>query len=80
MINGDWISVDERVPEIGELVLIWYEYFRYGEYNSKYPTYGIGYYAGVWGGPDDLGDNARVLYWKPLPEVPEGEKHGVQKC
>lgn len=72
-MNGEWISVDERVPEFGELVLIWYEYYRYGDHNSMYPTYGIGYYVGVWGSPDDLGDDARVLYWQPLPPKPNKE-------
>lgn len=41
---SEWIPVTERLPEEGEEVLIWYEYFRYGSYNDMYQTYGIGYF------------------------------------
>ena len=31
------------MPEDLEKVLVWYEYFRYGEYNCMFETYGIGW-------------------------------------
>ena len=37
-----WISVEARLPENGEYVLCWYEYFRYGNYNRLFQTYEIG--------------------------------------
>ena len=69
-----WIPVTERLPEDGDVVLCWYEYFRFGEYNRMYRTYGIGYYInGMWGGDVSSGRNTKVLAWMPLPEGPEEE-------
>ena len=69
-----WIPVSERLPEDGDVVLCWYEYFRFGEYNRMYRTYGIGYYInGMWGGDVSSGRNTKVLAWMPLPAPPEVE-------
>ena len=71
-----WIPVTERLPESLVPVLCWYEYFRYGNYNCMYQTYGLGYYFrdGFWGGEVSNGHNTRVLAWMPLPEPPKGEE------
>lgn len=70
-----WISVNDRLPEDGENVLIWYEYFRYGSYNRMYKTYEIAYqYNGIWSGVNPLGQKARVFAWMPLPEPPKVEQ------
>ena len=73
-----WISVKDRLPEDGEDVLIWYEYYRYGSYNRMYTTYEIAYqYNGHWAGAGaSLGQKSRVFAWMPLPEPPKGEKDG----
>lgn len=69
-----WVPVTERLPEDGDVVLCWYEYFRFGEYNRMYQTYGIGYYInGMWGGDVSNGQNIKVLAWRPLPDGPEVE-------
>ena len=69
----EWITVTERVPEEYELVLCWYEYFRFGSYNRMYQTYGIGYYFrdGMWGGEVSNGRDCKVLAWMPLHEPPK---------
>lgn len=70
-----WVPVTERLPENGDVVLCWYEYFRFGEYNRMYRTYGIGYYIhGMWGGDVSNGRGVKVLAWIPLPDGPEVER------
>lgn len=71
-----WIPVTERLPEEGVWVLCWYEYFRFGDYNRMFQTYGIGYYFrdGMWGGEVSNGQQAKVLAWMPLPKAPADDK------
>lgn len=63
-----WIPVESALPEEGEEVLVWYRYWRYGEYNNWYYTYGIGYqYNDNWSVIDG-GIRTTVFAWMPLPE------------
>lgn len=75
-----WILTDAKLPPDGQDVLCWYEYFRFGEYNRMYQTFGIGYqFNGNWGGEVAQGQKAKVLAWMPLPEPPKmdgGAGHG----
>lgn len=75
---SEWISVKDKMPEDGVDVLCWYEYFRYGDYNCMWRTYGIGrcFYK-MWSGEVANGTRARVIAWMPLPEPPEGEENGL---
>lgn len=69
---NEWVSVEDRLPENYTDVLCWYEYFRYGDYNRMYQTYGIGYCInGQWGGEVSNGTKCKVLYWQPLPAPPD---------
>ena len=75
-----WIPCSERLPENGQDVLCWYQYFRYGNYNRLWQTYGIGFqYNGNWGGEVSTGRDTKVLFWMPLPEPPKegGYRNGL---
>lgn len=70
--RGEWIPVSERLPEDMQRVLIWFEYYRYGDFNCMYQTYGFGYVCdGKWS-PFINGETGwqdyRVIAWQPLPE------------
>ena len=70
--NGEWIPVSERLPEDMQRVLIWFEYYRYGDFNCMYQTYGFGYVCdGKWS-PFINGETGwqdyRVIAWQPLPK------------
>ena len=72
-----WISCKGRLPEAYTDVLVWFEYFRYGDYNRLYQMYGIGNYCAKydsWMINYETGwRKLRVLAWVPLPaEYREG--------
>lgn len=67
-----WIFAHDMLPPNGEDVLCWYEYFRYGEHNRFFQTYGIGYCInGAWCGEVSVGTACNVIAWMPLPEPPQ---------
>ena len=72
-----WIPVTERMPVEYVDVLVWFEYFRYGNYNCLYQTWGIGDYSeeyGSWMVNHESGwRKLRVIAWMPLPEPYEGD-------
>lgn len=68
----EWFSADVQLPEDGVKVLVWFEYYRYGDYNRMFQTYGLGYAVdGRWS-PFINGETGwqdwRILAWMPLPE------------
>lgn len=73
---SEWIGAKDRLPDNGKEVLCWYEYFRYGDYNRMFQTFGIGCCInGHWCGEISNGTKCRVLSWMPLPEPPKEVAH-----
>lgn len=71
-----WIPVTVRLPKDYEDVLVWYEYFKYGEYNRMVQTCDVGYYISEfnrWGGV--TGQKVRAIAWMPLPEPYKEDDH-----
>lgn len=82
-INGvssaqQWIPCSERLPEEYVDVLVWFEYYRFGEYNRMYSTYGIGDYDAEydkwWINHESGWRGLHVFAWMPLPEPYKGEE------
>lgn len=70
--GGGWISCEERLPEDGVDVLVWYEYFRYGDYNRLFQTTEISFaHNGKWSGfvnGQSGWNQLSIIAWQPLPE------------
>lgn len=71
-----WIPISEKLPEDHVDVIVWFEYFRFGNYNRLYQTWGIGDYSekyGSWMVNHESGwHKLRVIAWMPLPEPYQG--------
>ena len=67
-----WIPVNDRLPEKGKQVLIYYEYYDYfDKCTSK--VYGVDYVDGGffnWHGCWPTRGRAHVIAWTELPELP----------
>ena len=72
-----WVSVKHELPKNNEEVLVWFEYFRFGEYNRLFQTWGIGEYFknyDTWMINHETGwRDLRVIAWLPIPEPPDSE-------
>lgn len=75
--ESKWISCEDRLPEDMETVLVWFEYFRYGDYNRPYQTYGLSYtFRGDWSGfvnGSSGWHGLKIFAWQPLPDRPSVE-------
>ncbi len=70
--GGGWIPCKDRLPEDGVDVLVWFEYFRYGEYNRLFQTKGISHtFDGKWSGfvnGSSGWNQLKIIAWQPMPE------------
>lgn len=71
---NEWISVEERLPENDDEVLVWYEYFRYEDLKHLEQT-GIARYIStsnrfVFKDYTEC-SAAKVLYWATIPKPPK---------
>lgn len=73
-----WIPCSEKLPEEYVDVLVWFEYYRFGEYNRMYSTYGIGTYDAEydkwWINHESGWRDLHVFAWMPMPEPYTGEE------
>lgn len=71
---GGWIYCGDgkNLPEDGVDVLVWFEYFRYGEYNRLFQTKGISFtHNGKWSGfvnGQSGWNQLSIIAWQPMPE------------
>ena len=66
----EWIDANKQIPDDCITVLIWFEYYRYGDYNCMYQTFGLGYTIdGKWS-PFINGEtgwrDAHIIAWQPI--------------
>ena len=68
--TSPWISVDERLPDITDEYLVWFEESEEYEAHAGVVFYDNDYADGGW----DCGAARRVSHWKPVrPPGREGE-------
>ena len=69
---GKWTPYDKIKPPKDKEVVVWFEYFRFGDYNCKFQAYGIYDEAH----PEFINSQCgwldlRIIAWMPLPEPPK---------
>ena len=73
---SEWISVEDRLPEEGQKVLVSFIWFESRERGNAVLLYG-NYDDHNWRTADDgseLDYSVLVTHWTPLPEAPECSK------
>lgn len=80
--QGEWIDANKQIPEDCITVLIWFEYYRYGDYNCMYQTFGLGYTIdGKWS-PFINGEtgwrDAHIIAWQPIEPYEADMRGGAE--
>ena len=66
-MDNSWISVEERLPEHGALVLVWHKYLERAfvcQWDDR---------ADIWLSEKFTFSRKTATHWMPLPEPPKGE-------
>lgn len=71
--NEEWISVEERLPPIGEKVLCYYKEKTNGRHEEEGISFAL-YYGGNRLIVLDQHAFAHVIAWMPLPKPPKEEE------
>ena len=76
----EWISVEERLPENDDNVLIWHRFCTYegNEYKEDYDIARYDQHFKMWLG-QNIDEGSQVLYWMPLPKPPKEKRDGQTK-
>ena len=64
MSKKDWVSVDERLPEVGVMVLVVIDLDGSHQYDTDYLEEN-----GTWRYADYMED--KIVAWCPIPELPQ---------
>ena len=77
MTEGEWISIDDRLPDTGELVAVIYgdsrvTLARHIKTTTNRASSPWGFQYG-WKSPDESCKLHDVTHWQPLPKPPERE-------
>lgn len=73
-LDDSWTKVEDDLPDEFEEVICYYEYYRSGDYNCMWRTYGVGFMSKLdgkvfWNG-DISGLKLRVIAWKKFNRYP----------
>ena len=74
--DGEWLPYDNaHRPAIEQECIVWFEYYRYGDFNCKYQTMGLMTYPheGIINGESGWRE-LKILKWMPAPRHPEGDE------
>ena len=76
-MNDGWISVEERLPENNNLVLVWARSTARGADEWSLGSYDNGFWAlGSYGGSLVFPSQLEAVAWRPLPEPYRPERCG----
>lgn len=87
-ITNGWIDFSKKKPEAGELCLCIYRYKGYKDgvdepvWKTDIGVGGVDYFYAndrqvcIWSGEVSQGIKAHVIWWRSIPDVPEGVKLG----
>ena len=64
MSKKDWVSVDERLPEVGVMVLVVIDIYGSCQYETDCLKEN-----GTWSYTNYMGD--KIVAWCPIPELPQ---------